>query len=345
MHLYKPSKSDVNKLSDWYKKNKRLLPWRQDKNPYFIWISEVMLQQTTVVAVIPYFERFIKKFPDIQSLANAPLEDVLASWSGLGYYSRARNLHKSAQLISQQGFPQTFTALIQFPGFGPYTARAVSSIAFNERVGVLDGNVIRVLSRRYGIEKKWWEPKIKEDLQKLADDVVAFGEPAILNQGLMELGATVCTPEKPLCTLCPWSKNCVAFAHDLTKKLPLKKPRKQTDLWLYTPYIVENKTKTLFVKDHKFPFLKKIWTLPGEIKQTKQKPKEFIFKHSITHNYIYVLSPQKINSKLYKSIAAEMMWLEMDSIAKYSPSSLTKKIMETLITPSATKWSRKRNRE
>lgn len=325
----KLQKSEVIKLNDWYEKNKRVLPWRKNKNPYFIWISEVMLQQTTVVAVIPYFERFISKFPDVHKLAQAPLEEVLESWSGLGYYSRARNLHKSAKILSKKGFPKSFKELIELPGFGPYTSRAVSSIAFNEAAGVLDGNVIRVLSRRFGIKKNWWENKVREEFQELSDEVVSHGDPSTLNQALMELGATVCTPEKTLCTLCPWNKNCVAFSDGTVAKLPLKKPRKKTELWIYTPHIVEKNKKILFVKNQTTPFLKKIWTLPGDLKPAEKKPAEFLFKHSITHNYIYVLPPKKLKPNLYKSTGEDILWIDSESVSKHSPSSLTKKILSS----------------
>ena len=140
-------KSLHENLINWYLANRRPLPWRKDKNPYTIWISEVMLQQTTVAAVIPYFERFIERFPNQHTLAQAELSEVYEYWAGLGYYSRARNLHASAKIISDSGFPEDYSQLIQLPGFGPYTARAVASLAFDQKVGVLDGNVIRVLSR------------------------------------------------------------------------------------------------------------------------------------------------------------------------------------------------------
>lgn len=330
MSSSKMTKSEVTKLGRWYEQNKRVLPWRKNKNPYFIWISEVMLQQTTVVAVIPYFERFIHKFPTVEALAQAPLEDVLESWSGLGYYSRARNLHKSAQIIAEKGFPKSFQELIELPGFGPYTSRAVSSIAFNQSAGVLDGNVIRVLSRRFGLKKNWWENKVREEFQNLADEVISHGEPAVLNQALMELGATVCTPEKTLCALCPWNKDCVAFSEDLVAKLPLKKPRKKIELWIYTPHIVEKNKKIMFVKNQSIPFLKKIWTLPGELTAISKKPEEFLFKHSITHNYIYVMAPKKIKSNLYKGMDKNSLWLESVDVSKHSPSSLTKKILNSL---------------
>ncbi|MCB0368811.1 MAG: A/G-specific adenine glycosylase, partial [Bdellovibrionales bacterium] len=229
------AKTVATHLSKWYLKNRRPLPWRAHKDPYAIWISEVMLQQTTVAAVIPYYERFISNFPTVKALANAPVEQVLENWSGLGYYSRARNLHKSAQILATKGFPSSYLDLIELPGFGPYTSRAVSSIAFGENVGVLDGNVIRVLSRHFGIAEPWWETKVRKKFQDLVDQIVNKGNSSVLNQALMELGATVCTPEKTLCVLCPLNKTCYALKKDEVQKFPLKKKKPKMLLWSYTP--------------------------------------------------------------------------------------------------------------
>jgi A/G-specific adenine glycosylase len=197
-------------LIDWYRGIRRDLPWRKDRDPYRIWISEVMLQQTTVVAVIPFYEKFLKRFPTLKDLAISPVEDVLEYWAGLGYYSRARNLHKSSQVLHVNGFPKTAAELLELPGFGPYTARAVSSLAFDEKTGVLDGNVIRILSRKFGRSVEWWKPKGRNELQEIADALAQTEHSADLNQGMMELGATICTPAKPACLLCPWQRSCLA---------------------------------------------------------------------------------------------------------------------------------------
>ncbi|MCK6598177.1 MAG: A/G-specific adenine glycosylase [Bdellovibrionaceae bacterium] len=331
---------EVKKLSRWYEQNKRELPWRKNKNPYFVWISEVMLQQTTVAAVIPYFERFIKNFPTVQSLAEAPLEKVLENWAGLGYYSRARNLHKSAIYFKQNGFLQKYEELIELPGFGPYTARAVSSIVFEQETGVIDGNVIRVLSRMFGLKVKWWESNGRHVLQEQADQLVKYDKPSIVNQALMELGATVCTPDKPLCVLCPWSQSCVANKENISTLLPLKKPKKKMLVWQFEPYLLEKNKKLLFIKNANFPFLKKIWFLPGKIKVLNTKPKAFLFKHSITNNYIYVTKPKKFigcRENQIKNILSEWSltenydakWIVEDEVYQFSPSSMTKKILES----------------
>ena len=216
LDLAKPSHL-ASQLSLWFLKNRRPLPWRADRDPYRIWVSEVMLQQTTVVAVIPYYENFLRKFPTLRHLAKAPLEQVLEAWSGLGYYSRARRLKEAAVALNQMGgFPQTSAQLAKLPGFGPYTSRAVSSLAFGEKVGVVDGNVIRVLTRLMGFQGEWWSAAAARHLQALADKLSEKSDPYVYNQAVMELGATVCTPQNPSCSVCPVAARCVARTQNLT---------------------------------------------------------------------------------------------------------------------------------
>ncbi|MCX7978023.1 MAG: A/G-specific adenine glycosylase, partial [Bdellovibrionaceae bacterium] len=172
-------------LLRWYSLNKRPLPWRAQRDPYAIWLSEVMLQQTTVAAVLPYWQKFIERFPTVQDLATAPLSEVLALWSGLGYYSRAKLLHQSAKKLAHTGFPKTWSELIQLPGFGPYTARALSSIAFAEPVGVVDGNVIRFLCRLTGQKIPWWQSAGRSRIQNLSDKLASMGQPGETNQAVM----------------------------------------------------------------------------------------------------------------------------------------------------------------
>lgn len=226
-----------------------------------------MLQQTTVAAVIPYFERFVVRFPDVHALAKAELSEVLEHWAGLGYYSRARLLHLSAKALCQQDFPQKAELLLQLPGFGPYTSRAVASLAFGQRVGVLDGNVIRVLCRVMGFKVRWWQTAERVKLQEIADLFVQSGSPSARNQGLMELGATVCTPKNPLCILCPWNTQCVARKEDKVEQLPLKRPRKKIEFWIWKPELHVKKDKVLLVENNYAPFLKKQMLFPGTIQK------------------------------------------------------------------------------
>lgn len=315
-------KLDHKQLTQWYKKNSRPLPWRENKNPYRIWLSEVMLQQTTVVAVIPYFEKFLEKFPTVKDLANAPESEVLEAWAGLGYYSRARNLHKAAKALASQGFPKTAAELLELPGFGPYTSRAVASIAFGENVGVLDGNVIRVLSRRYGLKLEWWSNKGRAHLQNISDAMAALGNADIVNQALMELGATVCTPQKVTCMLCPWAGSCVAREKNLVEKLPLKKSRKDSEVWIWKPAVVIKDAEVALIKNDYAPFLKGQMIFPGEISMEKNKPKAYDAKHNITHHDIFIqISQRKSLSK--KNIE----WVALNDLKKVNPSSLLQKVL------------------
>jgi len=317
----------ADSLYHWYQKNKRELPWRKTKDPYHIWISEVMLQQTTIQAVIPYYERFIKRFSSIKELALAKENEVLEYWSGLGYYSRARNIHRAAKKILSDGFPQTYQQLILLPGFGPYTSRAVSSIAFGEAVGVVDGNVIRVLCRLFNLKIRWWEVKNRNYLQFLSDQIASASNASTINQALMDLGATVCTVQKPLCGICPIATKCKGKAH--TEELPLKKPKVASKILLWQPKLkIENKKIALTLK-HTLPVLKSDFLFLGECHFLKKKPKKFDFKHSITNHDIYVQveNRSKVKSKL-SSTSKNVRWIKLNEVSKYSPSTLVKKAIK-----------------
>ena len=324
---------DSHELIAWYRGIKRDLPWRISRDAYRIWVSEVMLQQTTVTAVIPFYERFMKRFPDLKTLATSPVEDVVEHWAGLGYYSRARNLHRSAQvLLARGGFPQTFAELIELPGFGPYTARAVSSLAFDEKTGVLDGNVIRVLSRRYGLKTEWWKPQARAQLQILADRLAQVDHPADLNQGLMELGATVCTPQSPTCLLCPWNKVCIARNLHAVREFPLKKPRREREIWQWQPKIVERKGAILFIPNNYAPFLKGHFILPGGVKSLAKNPINFDYKGTVTHHDIFV-SAESLQFKQAKDLIDPKLakWVPLDRLHREIPASLIRKAIEAVI--------------
>jgi A/G-specific adenine glycosylase len=311
-------------LQNWYQINKRDLAWRKNKNPYNIWISEIMLQQTTVQAVIPFYERFLKNFPTVNSLASTPLEKVLPLWAGLGYYSRARNLHKAAQIFAQTGFPQTHLELINYPGLGPYTSRAISSLAFEEQVGVLDGNVVRILCRVYGLTSCWWQSREKTELQSKSDLIAQQGPSSIINQAMMELGATICTPKAPACNLCPWQNYCQAFQQNKVLELPLKKPRKSFEIWQWTPTVIIHKKQIALIENNHLPFLKKSFLLPGAAKKLKDKPKKFDFLHTITHHKIYV----KINSA-FATQSSQFKWIPLKKVSEVNPSSLLQKTINS----------------
>ncbi len=216
-----------------YAKVRRDLPWRRTRDPYAIWVSEVMLQQTRVQTVIPYWERWMAKFPTVRALADAPLDDVLAAWAGLGYYSRARNLHKGAQAVRERGLPSKASELRDVPGIGPYTAGAIASIAFGERAPLVDGNVARVLARVFAITDDIKSTAGSRALWQRAGELMAAlpepHAPGALNQGLMELGATICTPTGPRCLVCPLAKHCRAAIEGRQDELPVVAKRKGLD--------------------------------------------------------------------------------------------------------------------
>ena len=310
-------------LLEWFRKNARPLPWRKDKEPYRVWVSEVMLQQTTVVAVLPFYERFMERFPNLSALAKSRLEDVYEHWSGLGYYSRARNLHRAAQALAKEGFPENAAQLQELPGFGPYTSRAVASIAFGEKVGVVDGNVIRVLSRFWGLTVPWWTPAGRQILQSKADELAQHRFPGDINQALMELGATICTPRSPVCSICPWLKSCHAAQKGMIEAFPLKRPRKEKQIWIWDVKVIEKKGQVLFQQNDYAPFLRQYLLPPGHARPAAKAPKRFAFQHSITHHQIFVrIERSKTPIKHDKA-----QWISIGDVPKKVPASLVRKVL------------------
>lgn len=318
-----PQAKDSEALVTWYRGVRRDLPWRKNRDPYRIWVSEVMLQQTTVAAVVPYYERFMKRFPNLKELATSPVEDVLENWAGLGYYSRARNLHRAARALFEGGFPKTAAGLQELPGFGPYTSRAVASLAFDEKTGVLDGNVIRVLSRRFGLNVEWWKPQGRAVLQEIADRLAQVDAPADLNQGLMELGATVCTPKSPACLLCPWAKTCVSRQEASIADYPSRRPRREREIWKWSPTVVEKNSEILLVENDYAPFLKGHWILPGSVERLKAAPADFDYRGSVTHHDIFVAVSHRKDQP--KRAIKGGKWIALDQLEREVPASLIRK--------------------
>ncbi len=218
-------------LLSWWDANRADLPWRRTIDPYAIWIAEVMLQQTQIAAVIPYYERWLARFPTVKALAAAPLGDVLKQWEGLGYYSRARHLHAAAQrIVADHGgrLPDTLEGLLRLPGVGRYTAGAVASIAYGVRAPVLDGNVIRVLSRLFDVAEDVTRPETRARLWALAEALVPAERPGDYNQALMELGQVICVPQRPRCLLCPLRDDCLARQRGTQLERPVRPPRRRT---------------------------------------------------------------------------------------------------------------------
>ena len=218
-------------LLSWFRQFQRDLPWRRTSDPYRIWLSEIMLQQTRVAVVIPYYEKFLGRFPDVHALATAPQEEVLRLWSGLGYYSRARNLQKAAQqIVAQHGgeFPKDVEYMLALPGIGNYTAAAILSIAFEKKLAVLDGNVARVLARLRAVRGDLRAPQRWKELQESASAYLDPKSPGDWNQAMMELGATLCTPKSPQCLLCPVNEFCEGRKRGIAETLPEKRKKRST---------------------------------------------------------------------------------------------------------------------
>lgn len=317
------NKSLQKKLLFWFERNKRELPWRKTKDPYAIWISEIMLQQTTSTAVIPYYKKFLKKFPNIFSLAKANKEDIFPIWAGLGYYKRAESLILAAkELQKQKRFPKTYKQLLKLPGFGPYTSRAVSSLAFEEPVGVLDGNVIRFLSRFHALPLKWWTSKDRKQLQQFSDLWVNNEKASKMNQALMEIGSLICRSKNPLCLLCPLLKGCQAHKKELQESLPLKKAKKYFENWYWKPEKIKKNSKWAFVKNTSLPCLKGHFVFPGKANKIKDKAKRYDFIHNITNYQIFISVQNKTTNK-----HNSLQWFTKSEIEKLNPSSLIKKIL------------------
>jgi A/G-specific adenine glycosylase len=264
-------------LLGWFRQFQRDLPWRRTKDPYRIWLSEIMLQQTRVAAAIPYYERFLQRFPDARTLAAAPQEEVLRLWSGLGYYSRARNLQKAAQqIVAKHGgqFPARLEDALALPGIGNYTAAAILSIAFGEKLAVLDGNVARVLARLNATRGDPRESKHWRELQRTADCLLDPESPGDWNQAMMELGATLCTPKSPQCLLCPVAQFCEACKLGIAESLPEKRRKRATvEVTLAAAVFADEKGQTLLLPapkntkekigaDHVPTLVSKMWHFP-----------------------------------------------------------------------------------
>lgn len=291
----------------WFDKSKRNLPWREQTNPYKIWVSEIILQQTRVKQGMNYYLLFCEKFPDIYSLANATEQEVLRLWQGLGYYSRARNMHYTAkQIVNERNgkFPSTYKELLQLKGIGEYTAAAIASIAFNECVSAIDGNAFRVFSRYFNIRLDISQSKTKRYFIELGNEIIDKKRPGDFNQAVMELGATVCLPQNPKCEICPLNNSCAALAYNTFSELPIKsKKNKMTNRYFHFLEIGNHK-EVLMIQRTESDVWKNLFTFPmlespneyfpQEIPHIK--PKDF----TKTHQEIHILSHQRLYINFWK---------------------------------------------
>jgi len=342
--------SDI--LSQWYAINKRDLPWRSTVNPYYIWLSEIILQQTRVNQGLPYYLKFIDAFPAVADLANADEDLVLKLWQGLGYYSRARNLQFSAKLILSEfggNFPDNHADILKLKGVGPYTAAAISSFSFGLPFAVLDGNVIRVLSRVFGIQTPFDTTAGKKQFQKLAQELLDKKNPAEYNQAIMEFGALQCVPKSPKCNDCPIVNDCIAFNTNTVSLLPVKsKKLKVKSRFLH--FLVVNKNYEVLIGKrnsgiwqglYEFPFLefdenlneKSVLKSPLWINFFKDSVKQI---SSISEEYIHKLSHQKIHAKFWEIDvnsfrSSDFKIVKCNELQKYPVSSLIEKYLNSRI--------------
>jgi len=256
----------AKRLLAWYAKHKRALPWRKTRDPYRIWLSEILLQQTRVGTAIPYYERFLARFPDVFALAHAPLDDVLKTWEGAGYYARARNLHRAAQVVVAKyrgKFPRDPREIRKLPGIGRYTAGAIASIAFGADEPAVDGNVTRVLCRYFGVRDDPKARATQERLWQSAANLLPQGHAREFNQALMELGAMICVPKNPRCAACPLRQNCFARADGLQNVLPVKRAKQELPHKIIAAGVICKRGKILIQQRLNQGLLGGLWEFPG----------------------------------------------------------------------------------
>jgi len=334
-------------LLGWFAKNARDLPWRRSRDPYAIWVSEIMLQQTQVKTVIPFWERWMQELPTIQSLAKAHSGKIHKLWEGLGYYTRVRNLQNAARQILEQHtgqFPESFDDVLALPGIGFYTAGAICSIAFNQPKPILDGNVIRVLTRLFGIAENPREKTTNARLWRLAEELVVQASRSTshvspcseLNQSLMELGALICTPRSPQCTICPVREFCIARKRNLQDKLPNLSKRTVATERRFHAFVVE-RGGTFLVRQRPAGVVNAhLWEFPNvEVTGDAAQPLEGFtplctIKHSITR-YRITLQAFRANSRQVKlDLNRDGKWLRLDELRELSFPSAHKKILVVL---------------
>jgi A/G-specific adenine glycosylase len=315
-------------LLDWYRRGHRELPWRGASDPYGIWVSEIMLQQTRAQAVIPYYERFLRRFPTVESLAAAEENDVLALWSGLGYYSRARNLHKAAVAVTAAGgFPREYDAIRALPGIGDYTAAAVASIAFGLPYAVLDGNVLRVVARVENDAADIAAPRTRDRFREVAQGWLDPHEPGHFNQALMELGATVCLPKAPLCLVCPLAGCCRARQEGTAAQLPVKLRKTEPVAIDAVLLLVRNGARVLLRRrDDAARRMAGFWDLPSPEELPSARTGEPLgeFRHTITHHH-YTFT---VVSASARPRGAEYRWFEPHETVEVPLSTTARKALK-----------------
>lgn len=341
-------------LLSWFEKEKRSLPWRENRDPYRIWVSEIMLQQTRVDTVIPYYYRFMERFPSIKDLAEADLEEVYRVWEGLGYYSRAKNLHTAVREVNEQYggvVPDTPEEIHKLKGIGPYTAGAILSIAYGQPEPAVDGNVMRVLSRIFLIQEDITKTKTRKLFEDLVRKIIYKGNPSYFNQALMELGALVCTPKSPKCLACPVHIHCQAVKEGMQEELPIKKKSKKGKSVEMAVGLVRNsENQWLICKRPPEGLLANLWEFPGVEGTTDQMQEELsrylhrnfgvksLPEEEEVLNYSHVFSHLQWNIHLYPCLmiglenhmnhSLEYKWVTIDEMEYFPFSASHRKIVQ-----------------
>lgn len=333
----------LENLRRWFLRQKRDLPWRETNDPYAIWISEIMLQQTQVAVVIPYFDRWMQNFPTIEKLASSDLDNVIKHWEGLGYYSRARNLHSAAKyLMENHGgtLPDTESELLKIKGIGPYTVGAILSFAFHQKKAAVDGNVIRVLSRLFNLHDDISKPKTLKNIQQIAEDILPDVDPWDIAEGLIELGATICT-KKPKCSQCPLNATCKATLHGTAEMLPFKSLKIKTENLLRHAYLILADNKVLVKRGEKGKVMSDLYEFPYLPAENINHKNPFGFSikkvqdlevvsHSFTRYRV------KLSSAIFTTKKTEALpdyeWRSIEELDRLSFSSGHKKLLHQLQT-------------
>lgn len=347
----------TGKLLEWYHLHKRDLPWRHTSNPYYIWLSEIILQQTRIDQGLPYYTRFIDTFPTVYDLAKASEQEVLKLWQGLGYYSRARNLHAAAReiVLAHQGeFPNNYHDILSLKGIGTYTASAIASIAFRIPVPVVDGNVLRFLTRYFGIMEPIDSGKAKAEVSRQASELIDTDDPGSFNQALMEFGAKQCIPRNPECSVCIFQKECFAFNRNLTEQIPVKGRKTAQRIRYFNYLVIRVKNNSGFYLDKReqndiwknlytFPLIEtgkavspeklraeKAWKELFINQKIKVKKKSTSLKHILTHQLI---TARFIEVEIEKPLKGDFVFVEPSSFDKFPlPRLIEKYLQQKIIT-------------
>lgn len=339
------------RLLAWYRRHRRRLPWRDDPQPYRVWVSELMLQQTRVKTVLPFFDRFMARFPNVEALAAASEQEVLSTWSGLGYYRRATALRRAAKRIVEEGggrFPDTLEGWLALPGVGRYTAGAVLSIAYGKRYPILDGNVARVLSRLFVVRGDPSSTRTRQVLWQKAEAVLPRRSISDFNQALMELGALLCTPRDPKCLLCPLQRQCGAFRRGWQERLPETKPRKASTPVVLTAAVVRRRGRVLLYQRQEEQLMHGLWELPGGTCRKGEEPRGALAREARERYGLELETGEEIarvqhtimnrritlhafEAQVYGRLGAEggeaRRWLEPEKVAELPVSSMTLKVL------------------